>query len=156
MEARGYVVADELSKMGFIEFNDHYERHDLNEKVEIFPPLDMEDTDDYDPSIAVIFNFANEAITEEFIKRMIQSAPKIRRFFVVAPNNDRQKPNAALLDKKAQNFINELGKKDRDEREGIRIEIFRQEDLLFNVLKHDLVPEHRVLSEEQKNVILQK
>jgi hypothetical protein len=59
MEARGYVVADELSKMGFVEFNDHYERHDLNEKVEIFPPLDMEDTDDYDPSIAVIFNFAN-------------------------------------------------------------------------------------------------
>lgn len=87
---------------------------------------------------------------------MIQAAPKIRRFFVVAPNNEKQKANAALLDKKAQNFIQELGKKDRDERDGIRIEIFRQEDLLFNVLKHDLVPEHRVLSEEQKNAILQK
>jgi DNA-directed RNA polymerase I, II, and III subunit RPABC1 len=116
----------------------------------------MEDTEDYDPSIAVVFNFPNETISEEFIKRMIQAAPKIRRFFVVAPNNDRQKPNAALLDKKAQNFIQELGKKDRDEHEAIRIEIFRQEDLLFNVLKHDLVPEHRVLSEEQKNDILQK
>jgi hypothetical protein len=120
----------------------------------VFPPLDMEDSEDYDPSIAVIFNFSNEAISEEFIKRMIQAAPKIRKFFVVAPSGDRNKPNAALIDKKAQNFVNELAKKDRDERDSIRIEIFRQEDLLFNVLRHDLVPEHRVLSEEQKNDIL--
>jgi hypothetical protein len=75
---------------------------------------------------------------------------------LVAPNTDKSKPNAALLDKKAQNFIQELGKKDKDEKEAIRIEIFKQEDLLFNVLKHDLVPEHKVLSETQKNEILQK
>ena len=114
MEARGYLVDNEKKDMPFAEFNDRFERHELGEKLELFPPLDMEDTEDYDPSIAVIFNFPNDTISEEFIKRMIQAAPKIRRFFVVAPNTDRLKPNAALLDKKAQNFIQELGKKDRD------------------------------------------
>lgn len=156
MEARGYVVSDELKETKFAEFNDKFERHEFNEWREIFPPLDMEDNEDYNPSIAVLFNFANETISEEFIKRMIQAAPKIRKFFVVAPKTPSNKLNAPLLDKKAQNFIQELGKKDRDERDAIRIEIFRHDDLLFNVLKHDLVPEHRVLTEDQKNDILQK
>lgn len=59
MEARGYVVADEFKEMNFTEFNDLFERHELGDKREIFPPLDMEESEDYDPSIAVIFNFAN-------------------------------------------------------------------------------------------------
>lgn len=65
----------------------------------------MEDNDDYDPSIAVFFNFGNETITEEYIKRAIQSASKIRKFFLVAPTDEKKKSNAVLLDKKAQNFI---------------------------------------------------
>lgn len=81
----------------------------------------MEDSEDYDPSIAAIFNFGNDTISEEYIKRIIQSAPKIRKFFLIAPQNEKQKANAALLDKKAQNFIQELSKKDRDEKEAIRI-----------------------------------
>jgi hypothetical protein len=31
----------------------------MDDKREIFPPLDMEDSEDYDPSIAVVFNFNN-------------------------------------------------------------------------------------------------
>ena len=69
---------------------------------------------------------------------------------MVAPSNPKQKGNTLLIDKKAQNFINELAKKDKDEKESIKVEVFRQEDLLFNVLRHDLVPEHKVLTEAQK------
>lgn len=36
----------------------------------------------------------------------------------------------------------------------VRIEIFKEEDLLFNVLKHDLVPKHKILKEEEKAEIL--
>ena len=105
MEARGYVVSDDLKEMTFPQFNDQYEKHEMDDKREIFPPLDMEDSEDYDPSIAVVFNFNNQPITEEYIKRVIQSAPKIRKFFLLAPANEKLKANAALLDKKAHNFI---------------------------------------------------
>lgn len=44
MEARGYVVADEFKEMNFAEFNDLFERHELGDKREIFPPLDMEES----------------------------------------------------------------------------------------------------------------
>lgn len=81
----------------------------------------MEDNDDYDPSIAVFFNFNNDAITEEYIKRAIQSAPKIKKFFIVAPSNDKSKNSSLLLDKKAHNFIQELSKKDKDDKESMKI-----------------------------------
>lgn len=59
MEARGYVVSDDLKEMTFPQFNNLYENHEMDDKREIFPPLDMEDSEDYDPSIAVVFNFNN-------------------------------------------------------------------------------------------------
>ena len=36
----------------------------------------------------------------------------------------------------------------------MRIEIFKQDDLYFNVLKHELVPTHKLLSENQKADLL--
>lgn len=36
------------------------------------------------------------------------------------------------------------------------IELFLEEELLFNITKHSLVPKHRILSEEEKNEILKK
>lgn len=64
MDARGYVVSDDLKEMNFVEFKEVYESGEIIEKREIFPPLDMEDSEDYDPSIAAIFNFSNNTISE--------------------------------------------------------------------------------------------
>lgn len=86
---------------------------------------------------------------------MIKSCEKISRFFLVSPS-ETKKGAAYVVDKKTQTFINELSKKDPQGSQAYRFEIFRQEELLFNVLKHDLVPEHRVLSEAQKGDLLDK
>lgn len=40
------------------------------------------------------------------------------------------------------------------EQENLHIEIFKTESLQFNVLKHDLVPEHILLKEYEKQEIL--
>lgn len=61
------------------------------------------------------------------------------------------------IDKKAQSMAQELGRKSSDDRsETFRIELFKDEDLLFNVLKHDLVPKHQVMSEAEKVALLKK
>lgn len=87
--------------------------------------------------------------------RVVKSCGKITRFFLVSPTESK-KGTPYVLDKKTQNFIADLSKKDPKEAQSYRFEIFRQEELLFNVLKHDLVPEHRLLSEAQKGDLLNK
>lgn len=154
MDYRQYIVNEESKNMTFIEFNDLYERQELTDKREIFPPLEMEEDEEVDPSIAVFYNFIQEELSPEYINRIIKSCGKITKFFLVAPSFSKNK--VYTLDKKTQNFINELSKKDRSEAQTYRFEIFRQEELLFNVLKHDLVPEHRLLSEAQKGELLRK
>lgn len=110
----------------------------------------MEEDEEIDPSIAVFYNFNEEEITAEYVNRVIKSCGKIRKFFLVTPSLSRNKTTNYVLDKKAQAFINELSKKDGSDTVSYRFETFRQDELLFNVLKHDLVPEHRLLSEAQK------
>ena len=104
----------------------------------------------------MFYNFCNEEITAEYIKRVTQSDPKIRKFFLVAPLQGKGKSTAFSLDKKAQNYISELTKRDASEKHHYRVEIFRQDELYFNVLKHDLVPPHRLLTDPQKAELLQK
>jgi hypothetical protein len=36
---------------------------------------------------------------------MIQSAPRIKKFFLVVPTNEKNKLGTMLIDKKAQTFI---------------------------------------------------
>ena len=36
------------------------------------------------------------------------------------------------------------------------IEIFQQEDLLVNITEHELVPQHQVLTEDQKTELLKR
>ena len=69
----------------------------------------------------MFFNFKSEEITEEYIKRVIQSASRIKKFFIVAPANDKSKNSSLQLNKKAHNFIQELSKKDKDDKESMKI-----------------------------------
>ena len=156
MDYRQYIVGDDAKSMTFVEFSEQFERPETKERREIFPPLDMEEDDEVDQSIAVFFNFLAEDITAEYIGRVIKACQKITKFFLVAPAQTKNKGTPYVLDKKAQNFINELQKKERADSRPYRFEIFRQDELLFNVLKHDLVPEHRLLNENQKIELLHR
>lgn len=149
MDYRQYIVGDESKNMTLAEFSEQFEHAQARERREIFPPLDMNEDDEVDQSIAVFFNFLGEDITAQYVNRVIKACDKIHKFFLVAPAQAK-KGSTYVLDKKAQNFLAELQKKDRTESAPYRFEIFRQDELLFNVLKHDLVPEHRLLSESQK------
>jgi hypothetical protein len=74
------------------------------------------------------------------VKRVITSAPKIRKFLLIAPSLDKLKNSGALLERRALIFVQELSKKNKDDKEAMNVEIFRQDELLFNVLRHELVP----------------
>lgn len=65
MDYRQYVVQEESKNMTLVEFNDLFQRGDLLDKREIFPPLDMDDDEEQDPSIAVFYNFAGEELSPE-------------------------------------------------------------------------------------------
>jgi DNA-directed RNA polymerase I, II, and III subunit RPABC1 len=43
-----------------------------------------------------------------------------------------------------------------DGSEGVTIELFKESELLVNITKHHLVPQHIVLTNEEKSALLQK
>lgn len=57
----------------------------------------------------------------------------------------QEQPNAAAL--RAFDALPEMG---------MRAEQFKEEDLLVNITKHELVPKHIVLSDEEKKVLLDR
>ncbi len=48
---------------------------------------------------------------------MIQSVKDARKFILIVPTLDKSKAANMDIDKKAQNFIQELGRKDKDDKE---------------------------------------
>jgi DNA-directed RNA polymerases I, II, and III subunit RPABC1 len=118
----------------------------------------MEEEDEFDRSVAVFFNFTGEEITPEYIKRVMASGSenKVFHYFLVAPSQTK-KNTAGGIDRKAQTFINDITKKTPDSNAPpFKFEIFRQDELLFNVLHHDLVPKHILMNEAQKIDLLRK
>ena len=49
-----------------------------------------------------------------------------------------------------------IARKELDSLKPCHIEIFNQDELMVNITEHDLVPEHKVLSAEQKTELLKK
>jgi hypothetical protein len=99
-------VAEDVKDMDYAQFKFLYKRGDLRDKSEVFPPIEANDEANIDPSLAVFFNFGNDLITEEYIKRVIQSAPRIRKFLLVAPNLERKRSMTnTAIDRKAEIFI---------------------------------------------------
>lgn len=118
----------------------------LHELERIVVHKDNEDGGD-PIGLAVNMNYAGEKVTENFISNFLKtmSSQDIKRFLIVAPTNPKN--NQMDCDK---NAINTAQMQDNL----LKIELFRDQDLLFNVLKHDLVPKHIVLSEAEKSELL--
>ena len=141
--------------MEFAQFADRFENGELTDNREIFPPLDVSENQAYDLSIAVFFNFSSQEITAEYLSRIVKSCENLYHFFIVAPTVTK-KNMTGTIDRKAQTFITDISKKSKGDEPPYRFEIFKQEELLFNVLKHDLVPEHKLMNEQQKAELLSK
>ena len=58
--------------------------------------------------LVIFYNFSNEDITEEYIRRVIQSAPDIRKFLIVESDFNHLKPKKSNTESKRNNFIREL------------------------------------------------
>ncbi|KAM3133547.1 hypothetical protein pb186bvf_014389 [Paramecium bursaria] len=59
--------------------------------------------------------------------------------------------NTKTVDKKAKSEIDKLNKE-----QNFRIELFHIDDLIFDITKHELVPRHIPINDEEKRALLQK
>ena len=154
LEYRQFFVGEDAKKTE-PEFRDKSNSRELLDKRDFFPPLtEPGEDEEYDRSIAVFYNFKGDDITDDFLNRVVKSCDKIYNFFIVAPNQTR-KSATGILDRKATQYVKEMSKGKGDE-PPYKFEIFRQDELLFNVLRHDLVPEHRLMSQAKKVELLHK
>mmetsp|Transcript_11484 Transcript_11484/g.11474 ORF Transcript_11484/g.11474 Transcript_11484/m.11474 type:complete len:102 (+) Transcript_11484:208-513(+) len=60
--------------------------------------------------------------------------------------------NAIIIQKNATN----IAKKELEEFKPLEIELFLQEELMVNITEHELVPEHTVLTDKEKQELLRK
>lgn len=104
-------------------------------------------------TIAVFYNFTREKVTLDNIMKMVKNSEDyVRNYFLVV--GIVGKNGVGNVEKSAQSQINEWNRSQGPD--SIHIEIFKDEDLMFNVLSHDLVPKHILLKEEEKAELLYK
>ncbi len=60
--------------------------------------------------------------------------------------------NSIIIYKKQTN----IARKEIETFQPLQIELFNQEELLVNITEHELVPEHQLLSEEEKKELLKR
>mmetsp|Transcript_13920 Transcript_13920/g.10039 ORF Transcript_13920/g.10039 Transcript_13920/m.10039 type:complete len:86 (-) Transcript_13920:147-404(-) len=60
--------------------------------------------------------------------------------------------NAIVIQKSSTN----IAKKELEEFKPLEIELFLQEELMVNITQHELVPQHTVLTDSEKQELLQK
>lgn len=104
----------------------------------------MDGDEDQKSALGIHCNFSKDKIDEHFINKFLELY-KVKFDSVIFVAASKEKPGADT-DKQVQQKIYEQSE--------TRTEIFKDEDLLFNVLKHDLVPRHVILKEQEKAEIL--
>ncbi|XP_004513010.1 DNA-directed RNA polymerases II and IV subunit 5A-like [Cicer arietinum] len=135
---RNYVVSDSdltMSKQDFkSKFGEHVKREDLVIKA---PNRDKSSDqiyvffcDDAKVSVRVVRSFFNRMTTDN-----------VGRGIIVCQSQ---------LTGPARNALGEISSSKH------RIEIFLEDELLVNVTHHELVPEHQVLTDNEKKALLQK
>ena len=135
---RGYIVPDEHIQMTTEEFRMHYGDEPSREGLSIL----VVKADDPNDQIFVFFPLDEKVGVKPlnaYYLRMKEQ--RVNRAIVVVKNN---------LTPFAKTLLKELASK------SVRIEYFRDAELLVDITEHKLVPEHIVLTSQEKNELLHR
>lgn len=134
---RGYLVGDfdsRMTKMDFIQkFGESIKREDLT----------INKTKKNDPSDQIyVFFPSDEKVGMKHIKKYVElmKSDNVPRAILVVQQN---------LTPFARSYLLELTPK-------FHLEVFQEAELLVNIKKHVLVPEHQVLTTEEKKTLLER
>jgi DNA-directed RNA polymerases I, II, and III subunit RPABC1 len=138
LDKRGYIVAEDYINMTTDEFKDRFGDSPSRESLTIL----VRKADDPDDQIFVFFPDAEKVgVThlKTYYKRMQDE--NVKRAIVVVRVN---------LTPFARTLIKEVATR------GFRMEYFKDTELLIDITEHKLVPEHVVLSPQQKQELLDR
>ncbi|KNA07533.1 hypothetical protein SOVF_170940 [Spinacia oleracea] len=136
---RGYLVTDDEINMTKQQFIEHYGDNMSRDDLFLFKNK-RNDTSDQIMVFFVIPETSKQAIGIGPLRKCFErmEAEKVYRAILVV--EQRLTPSA----KKVCEITN------------IRMEVFQDSELLYNVTEHDLVPEHQVLTDGEKKAVLEK
>jgi len=139
LEKRNYIVIEELRDMTAEEFKDRFGEMPSRDSLTIM----VAKVDNSEDQMFVFFPNEEKVGVQQlnmYWDRM--KAANVRRCIVVV--RDRLTPMA-------KNFVKEL-----QASHGFRIEYFKDLELLVDITEHKLVPQHDVLSPQQKQELLDR
>lgn len=90
-----------------------------------------------------------EKPNKEFVENLVKQFKKLCSKYLIVIRTDG-KNEIPAIDKKA------IEAADSFESLGLHIEFFKEDNLLFNIMKHELVPEHEIQTVEEKNALLKR
>lgn len=115
-------------------------------KLEVF----KHETDDK-KSIALCLNvLRNTVITDKTIESLTAQAHNKCNGMIIVTKVVK-KNGAIAVDNKALDAVKMV-----NQSKFLRIEFFKEENLMFSLLEHELVPEHKLITEEEKRALLDK
>lgn len=100
----------------------------------------MDDETEEKSALGLHCNFTGSKIEETLVSKFLEIFKPVPQTLIMIASSTQE------TEKQIQHRFYE--------QEGVRIEIFKEDELLFNVLKHDLVPKHILLKESEKQDIL--
>ncbi|CAD8203226.1 unnamed protein product [Paramecium octaurelia] len=121
-------------------------RDNLPEKIVCFKREDETD------KLLIIFYTKQAALTLDEAKKIVQdfSNKQVKRLIMLFPTDPfATKPQ--VVDKKARTFIDQV-----NSLQNYSFELFGEDDLVYDVTKHELVPQHIILNEREKELLLKK
>lgn len=90
-------------------------------------------------------NFQKDKVNDDIVHKFVNSSSHLKFdsvIFVVYPDKTKTSESDKQMHYKSA------------EKDSYRVELFKEEDLLYNVLRHDLVPKHTILKDSEKADIL--
>ena len=161
MEARGYGVGEKDKKITFEEFKSQFlENRKSNKQISLLNFYGYKINDD-SSSIFVEY-LAEEKLKVEHIQKFFNKLIKGR---IDGEINENEMQNGGNFNSIQNGIIiipgtiTSLAKqklKESNDSRACHIEVFEDKELIVNITEHELVPEHIILSEEEKKALLKK
>lgn len=143
IEDRGYNIEDD-TEFKTLDYQGFYKKFKENNIFQIFSSLSKI----YNGEIFVFYpiptNKQLSANDIDIVFKMIAEKNSIRKYIVIAENNPSSELKKQINNIEARRLF----------KDGIRIQIFNYNELLWNPSKHFLVPKHIVLTDEEKDDLM--